>query len=235
MSSARGDGNALLITGILGFLAGSAVAYQMLARRKEDAATVVERVISQRRTVQAAYFAEQDKNSNNVSRQQIERLLEAANWAPTHGKTEPWRFVIFQDEASRRALGEKDAAIYKSLVKPELFSEKKYNKKINAKVQSSHVICLCMKRQESKKIPLEEEQMAVACAVQNMHLLGSAMGLGCCWLSGPTVRTTEMKQYLKLESPEDECLGFFCVGIPDPKKFSPKPQRKPVQEKTQWI
>ena len=235
MGNARGDGvNALLLTGILGFLAGGAVAYQRLARKEEDAATVVERVITQRRTVQAAYFVE-DKKKNTVSREQIERLLQAAKWAPTHGKTEPWRFLIFQDEASRRALGEKDAAIYKSLVKPEMFSEKKYQKKINAKVQSSHVICICMKRQESKKIPLEEEQMAVACAVQNMHLLASAMGLGCSWLSGPTVKTTEMKEYLKLESPEDECLGFFCIGVPDPEKFNPKPQRKPMQEKTRWM
>lgn len=24
----------------------------------------------------------------------METMLEAANWAPTHGKTEPWRFVV---------------------------------------------------------------------------------------------------------------------------------------------
>lgn len=229
------QGNPLLLSGILGFLVGGTVAYQLLAwRRKkphqEDDSTIVERVITQRRTVQAAYFAPNE----TVSRQQIERLLEAANWAPTHGKTEPWRFVVFQDEASRLALGEKDAAIYKAITPPDKFLERKFQKKINAKLASSCVIAICMKRQESKKIPLEEEQMAVACAVQNMHLLGSAMGVGCCWLSGPTVRTAEMKEYLKLENPEDECLGFFCVGIPDPEKFKSKAQRKPIQDKTQW-
>jgi nitroreductase len=29
-----------------------------------------------------------------VSKHDITALLEAANWAPTHGKTEPWRFVV---------------------------------------------------------------------------------------------------------------------------------------------
>ena len=24
----------------------------------------------------------------------MEQLLEAANWAPTHGRTEPWKFVV---------------------------------------------------------------------------------------------------------------------------------------------
>lgn len=29
-------------------------------------------------------------------------MCEAANWAPTHGITEPWRFVILQGEAIER-------------------------------------------------------------------------------------------------------------------------------------
>lgn len=24
----------------------------------------------------------------------LEQLLDAANWAPTHGRTEPWKFVV---------------------------------------------------------------------------------------------------------------------------------------------
>ena len=32
-------------------------------------------------------------------RQEVEQLLEAANWAPTHGRTEPWRFVVLGQEA----------------------------------------------------------------------------------------------------------------------------------------
>lgn len=29
-----------------------------------------------------------------VSQKSIMKMLEAANWAPTHGRTEPWRFVV---------------------------------------------------------------------------------------------------------------------------------------------
>lgn len=29
----------------------------------------------------------------------IEAMLEAANWAPTHGRTEPWRFVVLGRQA----------------------------------------------------------------------------------------------------------------------------------------
>ena len=34
-----------------------------------------------------------------VNRDEIMRLLEAARWAPTHKVTEPWRFVVVQGEA----------------------------------------------------------------------------------------------------------------------------------------
>ena len=29
-----------------------------------------------------------------MCRSVVEQLLEAANWAPTHGRTEPWKFVV---------------------------------------------------------------------------------------------------------------------------------------------
>ena len=33
-------------------------------------------------------------SKNCMCRSVIEELLEAANWAPTHGRTEPWKFVV---------------------------------------------------------------------------------------------------------------------------------------------
>lgn len=34
----------------------------------------------------------------------VETMLEAANWAPTHGKTEPWRFVVLGRAAQEELL-----------------------------------------------------------------------------------------------------------------------------------
>ena len=33
-----------------------------------------------------------------ICREELERMLEAANWAPTHGRTEPWRYVVLGQE-----------------------------------------------------------------------------------------------------------------------------------------
>ena len=36
----------------------------------------------------------QGMSGERVSDAEVQQILEAANWAPTHGKTEPWRFAV---------------------------------------------------------------------------------------------------------------------------------------------
>ena len=39
-------------------------------------------------------------NSEKITEAEIRFILEAANRAPTHKRTEPWRFKVFYSEAS---------------------------------------------------------------------------------------------------------------------------------------
>lgn len=50
-----------------------------------------------------------------VSSEQIEALLEAANWAPTHGRTEPWRFVVLGKEGIQQMQDVTEAVFTKQL------------------------------------------------------------------------------------------------------------------------
>ena len=65
-----------------------------------------------------------DFNGEMISREIIEQMLEAGNWAPTHGYTEPWRFIIFEGEKAK-AFGEIHADLYKKLTPVEQFLQKK--------------------------------------------------------------------------------------------------------------
>ena len=68
---------------------------------------------------EAVYSAILNRRSMGLSRLKpdpvdhalIEQMLEAANWAPSHGDTEPWRFTVFAGEgrAARRHLGRQPA------------------------------------------------------------------------------------------------------------------------------
>ena len=54
---------------------------------------MIEEIIKNRRAVFPAQY-----NSEEISKETIEKILETANWAPTHKKTEPWRFKVMQGE-----------------------------------------------------------------------------------------------------------------------------------------
>lgn len=172
----------------------------------------------------------EDFKPRKVLDDQISEILNSARWAPTHGMTEPWHFVVFQEEALND-LGEFMANTYKNSVSESEFLQKKYDKFLNRPALSSVVIAICMKRQEIEKIPEMEEIEAVACSVQNMHLTATAYGLGGYWSSGAIGYSNEMKQYLNLND-KDRCLGLFYLGYPNIEW--PTSHRKPLEYKTEW-
>src|SRR6476659_2424169 len=65
-------------------------------------------------------FGLKDLAPDPIPREQIELMLEAANWAPTHGKTEPWRFTVYSGEG-RRGLGAALGEAYRLGTPPEKF------------------------------------------------------------------------------------------------------------------
>ena len=44
----------------------------------------------------------------------VQLMLDAANWAPTHGKTEPWRFVVL-DRAGALEFVDKSIEVRESI------------------------------------------------------------------------------------------------------------------------
>ena len=44
-------------------------------------------------------FSLKELSPEPINLELIAAVLEAANWAPSHGKTEPWRFVVYRGDA----------------------------------------------------------------------------------------------------------------------------------------
>lgn len=160
-------------------------------------------------------------------------ILENANWAPTHGMTEPWRFKIFQGDGRQR-LADALQSIYKKTMPEESFRQDKFDSFPEKVFGAPVVMCICMARQEIEKIPEIEEVAAVACAVQNIHITASAIGMAGYWSSPPLVYTDEMREFLDL-GPKDKCLGLFYLGWPADKETWPMSKRRPIQDKLTWI
>lgn len=161
----------------------------------------------------------------------IEELLENANWAPTHGYTEPWRFFVHSGEGLK-AFSLAHAEMYKAH-SPD-FKPVKYDKILNRTAKTSHLIAIGMQRGSNPKIPQIEEIEATAAAVQNIWLSATAHGIACYWGSGGMTYHTAMKAHFGLSAEEDLILGFLYLGRPE--ADWPNGRRiGTIESRTHWI
>lgn len=166
-------------------------------------------------------------NGKSISREDIEKILEAANWAPTHKKTEPWRFKVLLGKSKER-LGEFLSAKYQEV--DERPKQMKTKKLLENPKKAGAIIAICMQRDPKESLPEWEEIAATAMAVQNMWLCCTEMGIGSYWSSPGLIKY--MDQFFELEKGE-RCLGFFYMGYSE--EEIPEGIRGPVEDKTTWL
>lgn len=174
-------------------------------------------LIKERRTIKPLFYT-----GEIIEKTDIEDLLEAANWAPTHRLTEPWRFVIFSGD-SKTKFGIDHASMYKEVKSEADFVQKNYDNLMTIANNSSHIIAIIMNRDEEERVPELEEISAVACAVQNMMLLATEKQISNIWSTGGLTYHPKMKSYLGFAE-KDKVMGFLYLGKselkPKSKRFS---------------
>lgn len=80
---------------------------------------------------------------------------------------------------------------------------------------------------------LEEEGLALACAVQNLHLVANAQGLAGMWLSKGVFIHPSVGRFVGLTAPHSRLFGFFVLGWPNIPW--PDGERRPLAEKLRWV
>jgi nitroreductase len=158
-----------------------------------------------------------------VDRSLIEQMLEAANWAPSHGDTEPWRFTIFMGDGRERLADLFEAAHGQEGARKRAFA---------APVWISIGMEPGRQKDGSLLMTVDEELLAVACAVQNLHLMASALGLAGMWHSKGGSVDPVVAHGLGLDSPA-RLLGFFMCGWPSTDWLTSI--RRPLAEKVRWV
>jgi nitroreductase len=153
----------------------------------------------------------------------IERMLGAADWAPSHGDTEPWRFTVFTGDGRERL-----ADLFESAEGHEGARKRAFA----APVWISIGMAPVLKEDGSLLMSEDEELMAVACAVQNLHLMASALGLAGMWHSKGSSVHSAVAHGLGLDPPA-RLLGFFMCGWPATDWLTST--RRPLSEKVRWV
>lgn len=184
---------------------------------------MIAETIKTRRAVFPAQY-----NNEPITKDEITAILESANWAPTHKRTEPWRLKVFHG-SSQIGLGKFLAETYKQTT--DTFSEHKYNKFMDNPVKAGCVLLISMQRDLKNSLPEWEEIAATAMAVQNMWLTAHNLGIGAYWSTPGIVKYLD--KFIQFEEGE-QCLGFFYLGKYD----GPLPEgtrKTTIAEKTVWV
>ncbi|KAF6265408.1 hypothetical protein COO60DRAFT_1623841 [Scenedesmus sp. NREL 46B-D3] len=213
------------------------------------------------KTRRSVYPKDMTGNTGAITGQQLEMMLDAARWAPTHKLTEcwvlrhthirawatadfvkmlhPWHFVVLSG-AGKAAFEQLTIDLCQQRLAPEKAEATvaKLRRKQAKDWPKVHCyIAICMKRHE--EVPEWEEVAAVGCAVQNMALVGSSMGVHGYWSSWqPAARDApEMHALLQIDASKgDRCLGVFVAGQGQQERLeSYRPRRQELAEKVLWL
>lgn len=133
----------------------------------------------------------------NVSEEEIEKIIDAARWAPSAGNLQPWEFIVVRKPEIKRRLS--IAALHQAFIEEapvvivvcanQLRSGRGYG------ARGVHLYCL----------------QDTAAATQNLLLAAHALGLATCWVGA--FREEEARKALNL--PEGvRPVAIIPVGYP---------------------
>ena len=136
--------------------------------------------------------------------------LEAAQMAPCHRLTWPWRFTL-PGPVARDALYEIGVEL-KAAKKGGAVNDELRQRMI-AKMQHPSLIVVS---QLSCDDPMQSQEDYAACAsaIQNLSLSLFADGYHSKWSTGGIIRDARTYQLLEISPTEEDIIGFIWAGVP---------------------
>lgn len=133
---------------------------------------------------------------DDVSDAAVEKILEAARWAPSGLNNQPWRFVVIKNEK----------------IKSNLAKFTKYGKIIE-----KCKVAICVFLDTDAGYDRTKDIQAIGAAIQNMLLEIHAQGLGACWIGEILNKRKDVEKFLNV--PENfELQAVISVGNPTKKE-----------------
>ena len=148
----------------------------------------------------------------------VEKSIDAANQAPCHRKTFPWRFT---------RIGIKKRELLYQLQLTLKFGGEPINdsnlKKIRDKMLNPSHLLIASQLLTDNHVQKHEDYAACACAIQNLALSLVENDVGCKWSTGKI--TTDPKTYriAEIDPIEEEIIGFIWIGYGTVPPFIKRP------------
>lgn len=169
-----------------------------------------------------------------VEEKVIEKILEAASWAPSPLNSQPWEFIVItRPETKGKIFAEGERCRKWALEKTGWKWLGAYS---TAFLSSAPVLVAVIGDPQKTGVDLFMEegsmgyQAACAAAIQNIHLAAHALGLGSLWY---TLFDKKIMREILGVAPEKIPLALVCIGKPE--RSSAPPPRKDLKEKVTYL
>lgn len=194
-----------------------------------------------------------------VSREILEKLIEAAIRAPSAVNTQPWEFIVVTGKPRDEMIEMLDREIASPVQpqeeqKPKLPDRLRANAKIHFRealaeagismedfapgvfrfFDAPAIILVTLEKSLRDHYPLYA--MDTGAAVQNLLLAATSYGLGTCWETGFLKYEAALRWFLNLDANKEIVCGV-AVGYPDPDAplNRAKTTRARTDEVTRWL
>ena len=188
-----------------------------------DSGMDVYQAITRRRTIK-------QYTKQAIPRALIERLLDAAVWAPNHFLTQPWRFAVLTGSARDGLAALRRKQVAESMDDATTVGAQTRLEETYRKMAGAAALVVVTVRRDPDPMIDEENALATAAATQNLLLAATAEGLASFWSSG-IAPYAPAHAYLGL--PEGERiiavvhLGYSKLELPG--------RRRSAREFTRWV
>lgn len=168
-------------------------------------------------------------SDRHISEEEIQRLIEAARWAPSPTNRQPWKFISVSDREMMNKISCTIEANINGLSFREnhgdAFEYKDYLNNLKILEGSSCAIFVLYRKTMNFLDFLRSEKesgvaddvstsstiLAVGAAIQNMLLAAHSLGLSACWMTGPLIAKREIEKIIKVEKPWN-LISIVLVG-----------------------
>jgi nitroreductase/YHS domain-containing protein len=166
-----------------------------------------------------------------VPREMIDRMLEAATWAPNHHLTEPWEFIVLEGASRDRFAAIRRDFRLTLFPDPTAPEAQRAAEKIYRDTAGTPVIVIVTLHRSRDPDVAADDFAATFCAVQNMLLVAAADGVGTYPRTGGLIHDRALRAFLSLP-PDQDVVAIIYVGYPS---VVPERTRTPHGQKTRWM
>jgi len=169
-----------------------------------------------------------------IKKEELDAILLAAQYAPSGSNSQSWIFTVLQNKELLLELNESVSESIKTLD-----IDDNYPAKINAKKRAENGIFMMYYDAPTLVIvsnlkDYTNNKADCACAIENMFLAATSLGIGSCWINQVSWvydKEPTRKVLSKLNIPDSHMIGG-CVALGYPVHFDLK--AAPRREGTIW-